>query len=218
MKKCNKCNIKFNTTETICPLCQNKLEKESIDKVFPTNIRLKTNAIILKCLLFISLAISIIAGAIELYISNNLYYCLFIIGGLFTNYVFLYFILKNKENVLNFFGKCGVVLILLSLIWYIATKNTIITNFIIPSICIFELLFNLITFIVLKRNYVVNYFNLIILNVLLLIVPLILILLNCTTFNLLSYICFILDIIVLIGLVIFYFDDIKTELNKLFNI
>ena len=215
MKKCNKCNIKFNTTETICPLCQNKLEKESIDKVFPTNVRLKTNAIILKCLLFISLAISIIAGAIELYISNNLYYCLFIIGGLFTNYVFLYFILKNKENVLNFFGKCGVVLILLSLIWYIATKNTIITNFIIPSICIFELLFNLITFIVLKRNYVVNYFNLIVLNVLLLIVPLILILLNCTTFNLLS---FILDIIVLIGLIIFYFDDIKTELNKIFNI
>ena len=49
MKKCNKCNIKFNTTETICPLCQNKLEKESIDKVFPTNVRLKTNAIILKC-------------------------------------------------------------------------------------------------------------------------------------------------------------------------
>ncbi len=218
MRMCNRCKIKFNTTSDICPLCQNKLQAGKIDSVFPTNVRYKTHFIILKFLLFISLVVAITAGSIEFYITNNLYYSLFISGGLITNYIFLYFILKNKENVLSFFGKCGVVLITLALVWYIITKSTIITNFIIPSICIFELLFNLITFIVLKKNYVVNYFNLIILNILILIIPLILILLHCTTFNLLSYICFIMDLIILIGLIIFYFDEIKDELNKLFNL
>ena len=218
MKICNNCHIKFNTDETLCPLCQNELVGKNIERIFPINIRLKTNTTILKILLFISLVTSIIVGFIELCISKQLHYTWFVLGGLLTNYILVYFILKNKQNVLNLFGKYGLTLILLSLIWYIATKNTIITNFIIPSICIFELLFNLITFIILKSNYLVNYLNIILLNILLLILPMILILLRCTTFNILSYICFVLALIILLGLIMFYFSEIKNELKKLFNI
>ena len=218
MKKCNNCNINFNTDESLCPLCQNILVGNNYEKIFPANIRLKTNSIILKILLFISLVVSIIVGFIELCISKQLHYTWFVLGGLLTNYILIYFILKNKQNILSLFGKYGLTLIILSLIWYIATKNTIITNYIIPSICIFELLFNVITFIVLKTNYLVNYLDIILLNLLLLILPMILILLKCTTFNILSYICFVFALIVLLGLIIFYFNEIKNELKKLFNI
>jgi len=201
----------------LCPLCQNKLLGNNEKKIFPTNIRLKTNIFILKWLLFISITLSIITTFVELYITNTIYYSLFIMGGLFTNYLIVYFILKNKENILKLLGKHGLVLIALSLLWYVATRNTIITNYIIPAFCIFELLFNIIAFIVLKNNYLFNYLNLILLNLLLLLVPIILMLFEYTTFNLLPYICFVFGLIVLIGLIIFYFDEIKTELKKIFN-
>lgn len=218
MKKCASCNIDFNTNEELCPLCQNKLTGINKIKVFPTNIRLKTNTIILKWLLFISIAISIIVTFIEVYTSHKIWYSLFVIGGLFTNYIIIHYILKYKEDILKLFGKYGVILITLSLIWYIATKNTFITNFVIPIFCILELLFNVITFIVLRSNYLVKYLNLILLNILLVLVPMALIFFNCTTFDILSYISIIFALIVLVGLVIFYFDEIKLEMKKIFNV
>lgn len=217
MRKCTSCNINVNSNEDFCPLCQNKLIGQKEEPIFPTKVKLKTN-ILLKILLFISLVISIICGFIELCITNYLRYSLFVAGGLLSNLVVVYYILKNRHNILKFFGKTGITLITLSLIWYFCTKSTIITNYIIPSICIFELLFNLITFIVLRNNYIVNYLNLMILNIFILIVPILLIIFKCTTFNLLSYICFLLASIVLSGLVIFYFDEIAEELQKLFNL
>jgi len=218
MKKCASCNIDFNINENFCPLCQNKLVGNKDSQVFPSNIRLKTNTLILKWLLFISVTISIIVTFIEVYTSQKIWYSLFVIGGLFTNYIVIYYILKFKQDILKLFGKYGLILIILSLIWYIGTKNTFITNFIIPILCILELLFNLITFIVLRRNYIVNYLNLSLLNLLLVVVPIMLIIFKCTTFDILSYICIISALVVLMGLVIFYFDEIKMELKKIFNI
>lgn len=218
MKKCTNCNIKFNIEEQYCPLCQNKLLGKCTEKVFPSNVRLKTNVFILKLLFFVSLVLIIISGFIELYVSGKIYYSLFIIGGLLTNYIIVYYILKNKENVLNLFGKYGLILIILSFIWYVATKNVIITNYIIPFFSIFELIFNVVSFIILKNNYIVNYLKLILLNILLLILPVILLLFKCTTYNLLSYICFLFALIILVGLIIFYFDEIKMEFKKIFNI
>lgn len=218
MKLCKSCNITFNTKEKLCPLCQNKLLGTVENVVFPSNIRAKTNIFILKWLLFISLTTIIIMSFFEIYLNNVIYYTFFVGGGLLTNYLMTCFILKNKENILKLFGKYGLILIFLALIWFIATKNMIITNYIIPSFCMFELIFNVISFIVLKNNYLVNYLNLMLLNILLLLVPAILILLKCTTFDLLAYICLVLALILLTGLIIFYFDAIKNELKKIFNI
>ncbi len=217
MKKCTSCNINYNTSENFCPLCQNKLIGENSEEVFPSKIRLKAH-LLFKILLFITLAVSIICGFIELCISNHLKYSLFIIGGLFTNLVIVYHIIKNRHNVLRFIGKTGVIFIIIALIWYFITKSMIITNYIIPSICIFELLYNLITFIVLRNNYIINYLSLILINMFILIIPILLILFKCTSFNLISYISLVFALILLIGLFIFYFDEIIEELKKLFNL
>lgn len=217
MKKCTNCNINYNTSENFCPLCQNKLIGDCEVLVFPTKIRLASH-MLFKILLFITLTISIICGFIELCITNHLKYSLFVIGGLFTNLVVVYHILKNRHNILRFIGKTGVIFIIIALIWYIVTKSMIITNYVIPSICIFELLFNLITFIVLRNKYIINYLSLILINIFILIVPIFLIIFKCTSFNLISYISLVFALIILIGLFIFYFDEIIEELKKLFNL
>lgn len=218
MKNCPNCKIKFNIKENYCPLCQNKLNGTKSNLVFPTNIRLKTNILILRMILFISVTIIIISGFIELYLKNNINYTVWILGGLITNYLVMYVILKNSQNILKFFEKYGLLLVVLTFLWYLGTRRQIIINYIIPSLCFCELLFNFITAIIIRSNYVVNYLRFILINVFLLILPIIFVLLGFTTSNLLSYICLIFALIVIIGLLIFYYDNIKEELRKLFNI
>ena len=48
--------------------------------------------------------------------------------------------------------------------------------------------------------------------------PIILVLLKMTTFNILAYICFLSSIIAILALLIFCFDEIKEELSKIFNV
>lgn len=218
MKKCNSCNIKFNTKYRFCPLCQNRLIGNQYDDVFPTNRRLKVNALLMKYILFISLVIVIISCFIELYIYQKINYSHIIAGILMTNYIIIHFTLKNRKNVLSLLGKYGFLLIVISLLWYFWIRSTIIVNYVIPGICICELLFNMTTFIILKSKYVVNYFSIILLNIVILVLPVVLIMLNLTTNNLLSYICFILALIILLWLIIFYYEDIKEELEKFFNL
>lgn len=218
MKHCPSCKIDFNTKDKYCPLCQNKLVGTQNNNVFPSNIKIKTNRLILQILLFISLIIVVLSGFIELYTSKNLYYTLFIFGGLVTNYIIIYFLVNNNNNILTLFEKYGILLVIITLFWYLITKNVLIINYLIPLLCLFELIFNVITSIVLKRNYLIDSLRLIIINTCLLFFPVIFVLFGFTSSNLLSYICFVLGLIASIGLLIFFFDDIKEELEKMFNL
>lgn len=218
MKKCKSCNINFNTKENLCPLCQNKLSGYCDDLIYTKNIKISTNILIMRIILFISISISIITSFIELYFSGTVNYNIYVYLGFLTNYCVINFILKNTRNILKMFIMYGLILIILTLIWYYVTKLSIITNYIIPVIAIFELIFNLVIGIILKKKYFVRYSNLIVMNVFLLLLPIILVCFGLTTNNLMSYICLALALITISGLLIFFFDDIKEELSKIFNI
>ena len=218
MKYCNSCHISFNTSSKLCPLCQNKLEGICNDVVFPKNIRLSTNSLIMKIILFSSIVVFLITNFVELYITGKIKYGLYINLGLITNICIIYVILKNYQDILRMFEKYGLILILIILGWYLVTKNKIITNYIIPSICLVELLFNLVVGIILRSNYLVKYSGLILVNLILLVLPSLLVILGLTSNNLMSYICLICAIIAISGLVIFCFDSIKEELSKIFNV
>lgn len=218
MKKCNSCNIEFNTSSKYCPLCQNILLGESKDLMFPKNIRYRTNTLILKILLFASIVILLTLGFIELMLSKTINITWYIGMGLLTNYIVIYFILKNHQNIFRLLSKYGFLLIFLLIIWYIFIDSKVITNYIIPSVCIYELLFNFIIGIILRKNYLVKYSDQILMNIFLLLLPMILVLLRQTSNNVMSYICCLLSIISLVGLFIFFFDSIREEFRKMFNI
>jgi len=218
MKKCNSCNIEFNTNEKLCPLCQNFLIGETTDLNLAPNIRYKTNSIILKIILFISIVAFLICSFIELNISSRLSWSIYVILGLITNFIIIYLILKNFQNIYKVFLRYGFIIVLLLIMWYLYTKTTIITNYIIPIICLLEMFLNIIVGTLLRKNYIVKYSNQIIMNIFLCLVPIVLVALKFTTNNILSYICSLCSVITIIGLLIFFYDDIKEELNKIFNI
>ena len=220
MKKCLSCNISFNTCDKLCPLCQNKLEGDKNEPYYPNKKSLKSNdnAIILKILLFISLLISLIVGYIEFRLSSKLKYSIYVFISLFTNYIIIKFMFRNFRNILKMFLKYGMVLNTLILIWYFVTKTTIITNYIIPSICLFELIFNLIICLVLQEKYFVKYSNLLFINLFMLFMPAVLVFFDQTTNNIMAHICLISACSFVIALIIFFYDNIKEEVKKYFNL
>ncbi len=218
MKKCESCNISFNIKSNKCPLCQNRLTGQCEELYFPNNVWFETNTLILKILLFFSLTIYLIFAFIEYQISKKLDITFYVGLGLLTNYVVLYFLLKNYKNIIKKFGRYAFVINLLLLLWFLATRSTVITNYIIPGVCLFTLLFNIVISIILRRNYLVKYSSQILVNIGLLFLPLLLVVLKWTTNNILAYICSLISVISLLALGIFFFDDIKEELLKRFNI
>ena len=218
MKKCNSCNIDFITSSNLCPICRNNLYGDNEISTFPTNILYNTSNLILKIVLFISISILIIYGFIEINIFKEFKYINLVFLGLLTNYTITYFILKNSKNILKMFFKYGIVLMFLTIIWYIFTKKSYIPNYIIPGISLLEIVSNFIINLIFRKNYFIRYSNLLLTNIILLIMPALFILLNITTNNLMSYICLIIALITILGLIIFCFDDLIDELKKIFNI
>lgn len=218
MKKCNKCNIEFNGNIKYCPLCQNKLTNFSSPNVFPPNIKRQKDTILFKILLFVSIVMSIISIFLEYIITKKFNYSFFVTFGLITNMILLLFILENYQNVLKMMAKYFYVILTLLFIWYFATKNLIITTFIIPGLCIVIYLFNGITMIVLKNYYITKYTGIILFDAIIGLIPMLLVFLNLTTINILAYICFMLDIFIFLALIIFCKQKIFNELKKMFSI
>ena len=94
MKKCRSCNIEFNTNEKRCPLCQNELEGEPDEQLFPKNVRYETNSLILKIVLFASIVAFLVIGFLDILVIKNIKLMGYVSLGLLTNLVVIYFILK----------------------------------------------------------------------------------------------------------------------------
>ena len=218
MKECEACKIKFNTNEKYCPICHNPLKGECNDTVFPLNTKYKESSMLLKILLFLSITILLIFNFLELYETKSIHYSLYIGLGLITNYITVLHIVKNYQNLYKMMGKYGTIVVALLLVWYFLTKRPVITNYVIPIVCILELVFNFLIGVVIKDRYIFKYSGQLLMNLFLLLVPVILVLFKLTTKNFLSYICCLLCIISIIGLLIFFLQEIKEELSKIFNI
>lgn len=216
MKKCSKCMIEFNGNLKICPLCQSELYGNNTNSVFP-KLNYKKNKLLYKILLFVSFCIGILFAFIEYNMHSSLYITKYVIFGLITNYVLIKFIHNNYKNVLKMMNGYFFVLIILFLLWFWITKSLIITTYLVPVLCIIIFIFNSITLLVLKDFYLIKFVKTILSDCLVGLIPLLLVYFKLTTFDLLSYICVLLDIIVFIGLLIFCKDNVIEEIKKIFN-
>lgn len=109
------------------------------------------------------------------------------------------------------------IILILFFIWFLTTKSLIITTYLIPILCIIIFVFNSITMLVLKKSYIIKFAKTILLDCLIGLIPLILVVFKLTTFEMLSYICAILGLLVFVGLLIFCKEDIIEEFKKVFN-
>lgn len=217
MRKCNKCKISYTGNINRCPLCQGKLVGNITPSFFPKIKRAKEK-MLYKILLFTSIAIGIIFAFIEYLIHKQLIITKYACLSLFTFYILVITLIAKYKNILKRMNKYFLIILFIIFMWFIMTKSLIITTYIIPILCIIILAFNSITMLVLKNSYINKFLGVILLDCLIGVIPIILTALDLTTNNILAYICLLIDILVFIGLVIFCYDKIVTELIKKINI
>lgn len=219
MKHCINCDIKFSTYDKFCPLCQNKLKGTCKNYLFPHNKKYRNKQSILhKILLFISLVSIIIVIFIDYNLNKKIVFSQYSTLGIISLYFIVNTIISNFNKPIKLFMKLGPVINILLLAWFFYKKVYILTNYIIPSICLVELLYNLTVCLVIGEKYFINYSRLLVINLLFLLIPNILSIFNQTTNNVLPLICLLLLITSILSLVIFMRDTIKEELIKMTNI
>lgn len=213
--KCNNCGVTVNTPSKYCPICSNKLKHKGTNTIYP-GIKRKSN-IYLKSLLLISLIITLICGYIDYLINNKLTFSSYVGLFLLSNYITLFYIFKSYKDLFKLLGRYGTILMLILFIWYMFTGIKFITNFLIPILCIVELLFVDIFLFIIKRKHIRKYLGILIANVIVSFVPILLIVLNMIDFYYLAHIAMILSLVNILILVIFDFSDLKEEILMFFN-
>ena len=217
MKKCNSCNIEYNTVEKICPLCQNKLEGEC-DLVYPT-LKRKKNNLFLRITLFVSFVLAIFCLFIDYNINKHITWSAYVILGLISNFLISKAIVNSfRRDIANVFLKYGIVLIMLSFIWYFYTRSDIIVNYIIPILCIIEIISSNILAIIYRFKYQEDNVKILLIDILLSTIPGFLELFKLTTVDLFSNLALLIALINIIGLIIFDFRGLRRELQMIFHI
>ncbi len=212
MKRCNNCQIDLNTNYEYCPFCQDKLVGKSFS--YYPKYKKKKSSIIFKIILFISLLTAIITGFIDYQIHSGLTWSIYCILGLISNIIITYYIFNSEKDISNSIIGYFLVLILISIIWYYKTNIKLITNIIIPILCLFIMLYTIIISFITKKKPL-TYLSI---NILIVIEPILLILRHEITFNILCYIDILLFIIIIITLYFFNHDEFKEEIIKIFRI
>ncbi|MBQ7241107.1 MAG: hypothetical protein IJS56_06695 [Bacilli bacterium] len=213
--KCNNCGVTVNSPSKYCPICSNKLKHKGTNTIYP-KIKRKSN-MYLKVLLFISLLITLVVGYIDYEINKKITFSAYVGLALLSNYITIVYIFRSYKDIFKLFGRYGLILNIILFIWYMYTKQIFITNYIIPGLCIIELLFIDIFLFIFKRKHIRKYLGVLISNVVVAFVPLILIALKMIDFNYVAHVAMILSIINILILVIFDFSDLKEEVIMFFN-
>ena len=217
MKHCNKCNVDINTNEKYCPLCQSKLDGKS-NSVYPT-LKSKKIDIVLRFILFFSLVAIFINCYIDYVVNNKLTYSLFVILGVLSFYILIRYIFKSvHKDLLGVFYNIMLIIIILLFIWFGFTKSSIIASIIIPSIVIFDLLLSTILALILRKNYIRKYIHVIFMNILLSFVPVILVFTKVSSDMICNHIAFGFAMITTLYLIVFDFNQLKEEVQKMFYI
>ena len=213
--KCNNCGVTVNSPSKYCPICSNKLKRSGTNTIYP-KIKRKSN-IYLKIVLFISLLITLVVGYIDYEVNKKFTFSAYVGLALLSNYITLVYIFRSYKDIFKLLGRYGLILNVILFIWYMYTKQIFITNFIIPSLCIIELLFNDIFLFIFRRKHIRKYLGVLIANIIIGFVPLVLISLNMIDFDYVAHIAMIISLVNILILGIFDFSDLKEELLMFFN-
>lgn len=212
MKKCNNCHISLNTNYEYCPFCQDKLEGKSFS-YYPKYKRRKSSKVF-RIIVYISIIMAIITSFIDYQINSYLTWSLYCLLGLLSNIIITYYIFNSEKDIHKSLIGYGLVLILISIIWYYLTEFTYITNYVIPILCITIMLYtSFISFFTKVKP--LTYLSV---NMLVVIEPILLVLRRYTTNNILCYLSILTFIIIFIRLYFFHHDELKEELIKIFRI
>ena len=215
MKTCNNCNINIDTPSVKCPICGSILVGKDKNTTYP---KVKKKYTTFNRVLMFILAVTIIINVyLDLQLTSKITWSQYVIYGCVAFYLFVRSIIRSHRNPMSLLTGYAFLLVVLLLVLFGLTKFYVITNFVIPILCLTELIISVFYALIVRNMYTKKYLGVIVTNMLVSLIPFGLMIFNLTTFNVLVNISYVLSIISFVGLIIFDYDDLKDELSKIFN-
>ena len=207
MKRCEKCGVQFSGDLDRCPLCQAELSGDASPAVFPRNEVRKSGAIALAVLAFATgacLLVMLFLGHL-LQLPGDIVVTVCV--GLVVNYLFVRNILTHTPDFLR----------AIAAIWFLVSRNPVVTTFVIPGICLVALVFDGVLLAVFRGTFVSGYAKYLLFDVGLGLIPLALQALGLTTWDVPSLVSALTASVFLLGLVVFARKQLTAEIRKLFS-
>lgn len=217
MKSCNRCGIEFTGDLEKCPLCLSEMTGQAEPSVFPQNKVRRSGVMALEVLAFVTgmalLAMLFIGYLISLSPGFVGTVCL----ALAMNYLFVRNIIIRNPDFLRVVIRYFLVLLAVSLLWFLLTGNLLVTTFVIPGICLVALVFDTILIVIFRGTFVSGYAKYLLFDVMLGLAPMILIVLDLTTWEMLAYISALVSSVFLLWILVFMRQQLVAEVRKLLS-
>ena len=217
MRRCGKCGVGFSGDLDRCPLCQAELSGTAEPAVFPRNEVRKSGVVALKVLAFATgaslLVMAFLGNMLSLPADIVVPVCL----ALALNYLFVRNTIVHRPDFLRVIVRYFLLLLGLAAVWFLITRNPVVTTFVIPGICLVALVFDAVLLAVFRGTFVAGYAKYLLFDVALGLAPLALAALGLTTWALPAQVSALTASVFLLGLVVFARRQLVAEIRKLFS-
>lgn len=221
MQHCENCKVQLKGTQKICPLCggiiQDSIEeKEEVFPQIPT-IYQKYNLFI-RIMILISISAVIISFAVNFIFSRQSHWSLLVAAGILCMWICMYFIIRKKNNIPKTIIWQVILVCILSVLWdrSMGWRGWSI-DYVIPSACVVALIVLAVSAIIIRigaRELTVYLF----IDGVIGFVPIIFLFTGLADVKFPSVICVAASAISVTAILIFEWDNMKSELNKRMHI
>lgn len=136
MKYCPCCKVSVTGQSTRCPLCQSELTGEGTPSAFPQIQRTRTHTLLLRLLVFLSLAAALICVFINLMFPTNVFWAFFVVAGVACLWLAVGVAIRKRRDLLKNISWQAFNISVLSILWdYFTRWRGWSINFVVP--CVF---------------------------------------------------------------------------------
>lgn len=217
MRHCPACNIDFTGPLARCPLCQSALSGQASPSPFPEQNRylrprrLAAAIVLFACgvgmLLLVFLG-TLFAMPIDMLVAS----CITLaVAWLVTNNAIV-----HAPDPLRVLCRLLLVLPLVALIWFVATRQAVVPEFVMPIVSLVALAFDVVLWMVLRRRFVERYAKYALMTIVLALLPWAMTWFGLVPWDLLARISALCAAVVLLALMIFAGRALSAESRRLF--
>ena len=217
MKHCDSCGVDFTGKLDQCPLCQTELKGEAVPSVFPRNKVKRSGMLALRLLAAatgISLLIMVLLWKL-VPLPGNIVFTVCV--AFVLNFLFVRNILKHSPHFLRVIVRYFLILLAIAVVWFVVTQDQLITTFVIPGICLIAVIVDAELIVIFGRTFISGYAKYLLFSIVLGLAPLLLVLLDITTWDGLAFFSAFAASIFALALAIFARKELIAEMRKLFS-
>lgn len=222
MNTCPHCHIQIGGDSKYCPLCQNRLPGTPEMPYWPaTAPRIHRVSLLYKIIAFIALGIAVVCGAVDFLLTDgaHLHWSLLVLLWILAGLMVLHSVLRRRYNgPRQLFDLLLVVSAMIVFTDWFTGYTGYSLDLVVPILCSVSLVCNFI-FSIWRNRYTVNALVYMLMNIGIGVLPYILLLFRVGQGKIDGHsipwvVCLIISIITFLGLIIFRWRDLRSEVEK----